>query len=67
MYLYSFGTLPTPDGRNRFFITFYGACDGDEATLDDCAQLRGTCVRGAGVRGSIAVVCADQTEVNWIS
>ena len=67
MYLYSFGALPTPDGCNRFFITFYGACDGDEATVDDCTQRRGTCVQGAGVKGSIAVVCGGQTEVNWIS
>lgn len=67
MYINSFGALPLPNGRNRFFIVFYGACDGDEATLDDCTQRRGTCVRSASVRGSIAVVCGGQSEVNWIS
>ena len=42
----------------------YGISDGDEATLDECTQQRGTCVQGAGARGSIAVVCGGQSEVN---
>ena len=42
----------------------YDICDGDEATLDECTQQRGTCVQGAGARRTIAVVCGGQSEIN---
>ena len=64
---YSFGVVPRPDGRNRLFFPFDRTCDGNEATLEECTQQRGTCVQNAAVRGSIAVVCGGQSEVNWFA
>ena len=60
---YSFGVLPRPDGRNRLFFPFDRTCEGNEATLEECTQQRGTSVQGITVRGSIAVVCGGQSEV----
>ena len=66
MYFNSFGVLPRPNGQDRFFATFDRTCDGDEATLEECTQRRGTCIQGTHVRASIAVVCGGQSEVHWI-
>ena len=63
---HSFGVLPRPNGRDRFFSPFNRVCDGTEATSEDCTESRGSCPRSTIVRDSIAVSCGgENTMVNW--